>query len=254
MKNKLTSYNGSIPDTYEDNYLKLPFENILRLYRKKNILEQVKKYPHKDFLDVGCGAEPMFEDFNDFDNMTVVEPGKLFYEMAIKKSNSAPNILIINDVIENQISKLHSFNFDFIVLGGFLHEINNPHDVLKSVKKLCGNNTLLYSFVPNVRSFHRLLALEMGIIQDIHQKSGHDKLFERKNSYGIVTFNELLSRNGFKVIDSGSYFIKPFTNDQMSEMLNQKIITKSVLDGLDSMIKYLPEMGAEIWNCCKKDD
>jgi len=238
-------------ENYENNYMELPFENIMREYRKKNILEIVNRYPHSRFLEIGCGADPLFMEVRDFTKMIVVEPGQLFYQMAIANANENPNIRIINDLIENITDKLHDESFDFIVIGGFLHEIKNPVDVLQAVRKIATKNTLVYSFVPNAKSFHRLLAYEMGIIESINQKSGHDKLFQRQKSYDPDTFNKLLTDNEFSVVESGSYFIKPFTHDQMNNLLSKGIVDKNCLDGLDKMKKYFPDLGAEIYNVCR---
>lgn len=241
-------------NSYESNYMDLPFENILREYRKKNISEILKKYTHNRFLEIGCGAAPLFREITDFDKMVVVEPGKLFYEMAINQSNANPKILIINDSVENITDKLSHETFDFIVIGGFLHEIQNPDIVLQAIRQICTKNTAVYSFVPNAMSFHRLLAFEMGITESIYQKSDHDKLFQRHNVYDIDAFNKLLIKNRFTVIESGSYFIKPFTHNQMDELLKQGIIDKSCLDGLEKMKIYMPNLGAELFNICKIDD
>ena len=239
---------------YGLNYLDLPFENILREYRKNNILKLINKKSHRRFLEIGCGPEPMFRTFSDFDRMTIVEPGKLFYDMAKKEAETDPRIIIFNNQIENITGILNKDNFDFIVIGGFLHEIKNPEAVLNSVRKISSKETHIYSFVPNARSFHRLLALEMGITSSIYQKSEHDQLFERQNVFDINGFNDLLSRNGFLILESGSYFIKPFTHDQMDKLLRFGIIDKSCLSGLDKMIKFLPDLGAELWNICTIDD
>ncbi len=139
--------------------------------------------------------------------------------MAQSKAKTFSNVLIINDLIENVLDNLQGEDFNFIVIGGFLHEIDNPEIVLQAVRKMCSKKTIVYSFVPNARSFHRLLASKMGIIEDIYQKSGHDELFNRQNVYDMDTFNELLTANKFEVLDSGSYFVKPFNHDQMHELL-----------------------------------
>ena len=254
MLSKGSNESSSGVANYECNYLDLPFENILRDYRKRNLLEVFKNFPHKNFLEIGCGPSPMFMDFSDFDKMIVLEPGKMFFNMAIEQANANPKILIINDLIENIKDKLKQESFEFIYIGGVLHEIDNPDIVLQAVREICSHDTVIYSFVPNARSFHRLLAYEMGLTGNIYQKSEHDKLFQRHNVYDIGLFNELLTKNGFRVIESGSYFIKPFTHDQMNRMLNLGIIDKSCLDGLSKMIQFLPDLGAELWNICSIND
>jgi SAM-dependent methyltransferase len=247
-------YLDSRSDNYEKDYLNLPFENFLREYRKKNILEILKKYPSFRFLEVGCGPDPLFMQITEFDKMIVVEPGKYFFEMAKERANTNSNIIIINDLIEEAIDKLGEEIFDFIVIGGFLHEVNNPDIILQALKKVCTKNSIIYSWVPNANSFHRILALEMGLIKTVFDYSRHDKLFQRQKVYDLDLFKKLFTRNGFKVIESGTYFIKPFANDQMDKMLKQEIIYKNCLDGLDKMIKHMPDLGAELWICCVPDD
>lgn len=239
---------------YEKNYLNLPFESALREYRKISILDALRKYPHTRILEIGCGADPLFQYIDDYDRMVVIEPGELFYEMIQRLLKDDSNILVIKDLVENVACNLHEENFDFIIIGGFLHEIDNPEKILEVVRNLCSEKTILYTYVPNAKSFHRLLAYKMGIIENIYQKSGHDDLFTRQNVYNKDTFNELLLKNNFRIVESGSYFVKPFTHDQMEEMLTYSIIDKSCLDGLDKMTDFLPDMGSELWNICKKND
>jgi acetyltransferase-like isoleucine patch superfamily enzyme len=239
---------------YEDHYLSLPFEDILREYRKKNILKIIKKYPHRRFLEIGCGSNPLFLNKIDYEKMVVIEPVKKFLEIAKSKATNDSNIIFINDLLENVYKNLKQENFDFIVIGGFLHEIENPDSILKVVNEISSDNTIIYSFVPNAKSFHRLLAYKMGIIENIYQKSSHDELFNRKNVFDLETFNKLLATNKFKIIENGSYFVKPFSHEQMDRLLNCKIINKNFLDGLDKMIDFMPNLGAELWNICKIDD
>lgn len=238
---------------YELNYINLPFEDILRKYRKKNIFQALKKYSYRRFLEIGCGPDPLFPEIKDFEKMVIVEPERKFAEMAKSMSTIDSNIEVINDLIENVTDNLKREAFNFVVIGGFLHEIQNPDIVLQAVREICIENTIVYSFAPNARSFHRLLADKMGAIENIYERSEHDELFERQSVYEINTFNELFTRNKFKVVESGTYFVKPFTHSQMNELLNHKIISKNCLEGLDKMIDYMPDMGAELWNICKID-
>lgn len=56
---------------------------------------------------------------------------------------------------------------------------------------------------------------------------------------------KLAIRHSFQILEKGSYFIKPFAHSQMMALLDQHIISEAVLDGLDKMVKYMPELGAE---------
>lgn len=232
---------------YETDYTELPFENILREYRQQNIFNILADAPHKKILEIGSGPLPLFRDFNDYEKMVVVEPGETFFKHAKDLAGTDKRIELVNDFFENAVHGLMPETFDFIVIGGFLHEINNPGEVLQAVKKVSNKNTIVHSFVPNANSFHRLMAFEMGLIKDVYEKSGHDELFNRFEVYNIDSFKKLFIKNDFSVEASGTYFIKPFTNSQMQAIILGHIIGKAVLNGLNAMIKYLPDYGAEIF-------
>ena len=232
---------------YETDYTELPFENILREYRQQNIFNILATCPHKKILEIGSGPLPLFRDFNDFEKMVVVEPGTSFYNKAKEFGGTDKRIELINDFFENAAHKLLPETFDFIVIGGFLHEIDNPDEVLQAVKKVCNKNTIVHSFVPNANSFHRLVAFEMGIIKDVYQKSGHDELFNRVEVYNMDSFKKLFTQNGLTIADSGTYFLKPFTNGQMDKIVTANIIDHAVLDGLNKMTKYFPDHGSEMY-------
>ena len=234
-------------EKYETDYTELPFEDILREFRQKNIFSILKCNPHATILEIGSGPLPLFRDFNDYEKMVVVEPGVAFFEIAKKLANGNTRIRLINDFFETVVQELVPETFDIIIIGGFLHEISNPEEVLQAVKKVSGKNTIIHSFVPNANSFHRLVAFEMGIIKDVYQKSGHDELFNRVEVYNMDSFKKLFTQNGLTVASSGTYFLKPFTNGQMDKIVTANIIDHAVLDGLNKMTKYFPDYGSEMY-------
>ena len=86
---------------YED-YQNQDFEVILTKYRKKKICELIKQYDTRNMLEIGCGMEPFFCSYSNFEHMTVVEPAEILYECAINwKSKYTYNVNIINDFVEN---------------------------------------------------------------------------------------------------------------------------------------------------------
>ncbi len=232
---------------YETNYANLQFESTLHYYRYQKILEVIHSHPHQRILELGSGPIPFNLKFSDFEKLTVVEPGKSYFKQAQKLGESDHRITFINDFFENVADQLAKESFDFIIIGGFLHEISNPDEVLQKLKKICGTHTVVHSYVPNARSFHRLLALESGIIESIYQMSKNDVIFDRKNIFDQKSFHELFAKNGYDCIETGSYFIKPFTNMQMHELILNNIVGEEIIGGLDKMIRYLPEMGVELF-------
>jgi len=52
---------------------------------------------------------------------------------------------------------------------------------------------------------------------------------------------------GFSILNYWTYFIKPFSNEQMEKLLRLKIIDKKIIVGFKNMSKYLPDMGCEMF-------
>lgn len=140
---------------------------------------------------------------------------------------------------------------DYIVASGLLHEVEDPSLLLQSVRKLCTDKTTVHINVPNMNSFHRILAEKAGLINERHDKSDRNVLFQQHTNFDITTLEDIVTENGFEVVESGSYFIKPFTHEQMGRMLTGNIISEQVLDGLYEMTTFMPDLGSEIYVQCK---
>jgi len=235
---------------YTDKYMSEPFESTMVEIRKKMVIEQCKKYKHSNILEIGCGMNPFFLDFMDYINMVIVEPSAFFVSNAKKLSKTQnANIEIISGFLEDKIDiiKELGIEFDFIILSSVLHELDDPCEMLQTIKKICTKNTVVHINVPNAQSMHRLIAIEAGFIKDVHEQSNQMKKMQRRRTYDAELLKELMEKVGFVTIDSGSYFIKPFTHLQMQRCLDEGIIDKNVILGLEKMIKYIPQLGAGIY-------
>ncbi len=233
-------------DEYQLNYQNLTFENKLRIYRMKYIVDYFGGIKSNKILEIGCGHDPIFLCYDDFTTMDIVEPGNHFYEFTKKKIGNDTRITIYNKLIEEAYLELKN-DYDVIVLGGFLHEIDNPEEVLSIIKKIATPQTVILTYVPNANSFHRILAFESGIIKSIYDFSENDKLFGRRNVYNVNSFLSLFVTSGYSVSKVDTYFIKPFTHEQMDALLGLPFFTEEIFLGFFNMAKYLPDMGCEIF-------
>ena len=233
-------------DDYQLNYQKLTFESKLRKYRMEYIVSYLDSIKSDKILEIGCGNDPIFLCYDNYQVMDIVEPGNYFYEDTKSKIGDNARISITNGFIENVYQDLKK-DYDVIVIGGFLHEIDNPEEVLSIIKKMTSPTTTVITYVPNANSFHRLLALESGIIKSNYEFSENDKLFGRRNIFNAASITALFASSGFEVTKIESYFIKPFTHEQMDAILSLPFFTKDIMRGLFKMIKYMPDMGCEIF-------
>ena len=238
---------------YED-YKNGDFEVTLTKYRKKFICEILKKYDTRNMLEIGCGMEPMNLVYDNYDRYTVIEPAKILYESAVELCEGNNRVTIINDFVENLSDVLVKQRFDFIMCVGLIHEVDNPELLIETINKISSERTTVLFTTNNPESFHILLGLEMGVIKDICSVSDKAKTFQRGRLWSRTQVEGLLKRYGFSVLDTGSYFIKPFTHSQMKKMMEAEILNSSMLDGLYKMVKYMPNVGAENYWIVKKNE
>ena len=133
-----------------------------------------------------------------------------------------------------------------------MHEVIKPKEILQVIFNICAEDTIFHVNVPNIFSLHNLIGFEMGIIKNLFDLNETDIRFNRHTKFDKNLLTGMLTENGFEIIDYGSYFIKPFTNKQMEDLLKYDIINEKAIEGLEKIIKYFPEFGAEIYVNAKK--
>lgn len=235
-------------EKYTQDYINSDFEDVMVAYRRKMLLEQLEKYPHRSVLEIGCGLEPLFKYYmNGVDRWVIVEPSSLFCQRAIESVEPGQDVTIIEGMVEEAAAQLIHFHFDIIVCSSLLHELEHPESMLRAIHSLCGEATIVHVNVPNALSFHRLLAVEMGVTDSPYGISDTQKKFQQHQTFDMAQLRSLVEQEGFNVLDAGAYFVKPFTHTQMQKGLDQGLFTRQMLDGMYRLIRYMPDHGAEIY-------
>jgi len=241
---------------YTKKYLKAPFleENVE--YRRKCVLAQLEKYPHRKILEIGCGMFPLFHYMKtEYDKYYIVDPSIFFANNARELAGEQleKKIWVYTGYFEQMLDVVRNVEPDFIICSSLLHEVRDERGLLQAIREVAVKESVIHINVPNATSMHRLIAKEMGLIEDIYTKSKTQNELQQRQVYDMEQLKTLVIENGYDILEEGSYFIKPFTHRQMSLMLKQNIIDKKVLEGLDRIVKYFPENGSEIFVNLKKN-
>lgn len=224
------------------------FETALIASRRNQVLKSLARHPHVHVLEIGCGLDPLVEWIPDTHSCTTVEPCESFAECARRAGARHRDHRVIQGFLEDANLELGERGpFDYIVASSLLHEVPDPARFLDAVRSLCEPNSIVHFDVPNVRSLHRLLAVEMGIISDLFEESETEKRFERTTRFDAARFRGLLERAGFEVVQFGTYFIKPFSHSQMEKLIDGKIVSREIISGLEKLAAHLPDFGAEMF-------
>ncbi len=236
-------------NNYEENFIKdyenRDFERTMAVYRKKKVLELLNNYTTDYVLEIGCGMEPLFLVYTRYKKMCVVEAGRKLADHADKLRAGRNNIEIVHGYVEDQVSYLKRQNYDFILIEGILHEAVNPEVIMDAVYDLSGDSTKILVSTPNPQSFHLTLAYESGIVPRLGMLTERARRFQRNRVFTMEDLKQFVQEHGFKILKEGSYFIKPFSHEQMRQMLDLAIIDEKTLEGLYRMVRFMPHLGAE---------
>ncbi len=234
-------------DDYSKIYSVQGFEDYQVAYRRRKVLEQIQRFKPQNILEIGVGIDPIFKYVEDA-LFTIVEPSDEFYENARKICDG--RIRCFHGFFEDIEGELEK-EYDMIICSSLLHEVENPDKLLSSIKKVCNRNTIVHINVPNANSMHRLLAYESGMIDDTHNMSNRNKLLQQHNIFDLDRLTKLVKKIGFNIVNQGSYFVKPFTHEQMYSMLKSGVVDEKILDGFYNIERYMPGLGSEIYVNCK---
>lgn len=231
---------------YTDEYLKEGFESIQVKYRRKKILSIMGGVLPGKIIEIGCGMHPIFEFWNDFNEYIFFEPSEMMFQNAMKIRNKDNRIRGYNEpfCVKDELLK---FKPDFIICSSLLHELEDPGEMLKSISTVSHVHTLIHINVPNANSFHRILAKSMQIINSTKEKSERNVNLQQSKVYDMDELVSAVEGYSFRVVEKGSYFVKPFTHAQMWEILRSEIIDEKVLDGLYAMGEDTGGFGSEIY-------
>jgi len=243
----------TVPDSprsitaYERAYLASDFEPVQARMRKRMLLTMLERLAPRRVLEVGCGTDALYAHWPHFERFVVIEPSAGFAEKARRDAAGDSRITIIEDFVETAAPTLAGEVFDLVLVSGLLHEVPNPAAVLHGLRPLCRQDTVVHVNVPNARSLHRLLALEMGLIDNLQTISDRQQALQQQCTFDMDSLVSLCEQCGFKVTEHGSYFVKPFTHSQMAGLQVSGLLDDRMLGGLYRLERHLPGLGSEIY-------
>lgn len=229
-KENLNKYKFSTKTGFNSILLKLRYKELSSYYKGSSCLE------------LGCAdgeGTKMLVDY--FDRVVAVDGSKKLINKA-EKEILTNKVTFINSYFEDLNLKE---KYDTIILAHILEHVDNPIDILKIAKKFIEKKGVIIVDVPNALSIHRQVGVLMGMIDSEYELNNADLSIGHKRVYDMKKLIKDVETAGLKVIKSGGIFHKPFSNDQLLEMLS-----KDGIIAFNEIGKRYPDTSAEIYIIC----
>jgi SAM-dependent methyltransferase len=214
-------------------------------------LRNLQQLRPEAILEIGCGDDFLYDHARaaglPFASWTIVEPAEAYASLADERAASDPRLRVLRGYVEDVAKPggpLAGARFDAVLLSGLLPHVPDARQVVRdAVAHLRPGGSLLVT-CPNARSFHRLLAVEMGLIADPHELGARNLAYGQFHVFDRDSLGALLTEAGLVDLRFEGYLFKPFAHAQMSRIL--ELLPDGAAPALDALGRKFADNAAEI--------
>lgn len=193
----------------------------------------------KTCLEIGPAegyAIPML--LERFDEVMVIE-GSQHLSGRLREQYPSSRLTILCEYIENVQSDRQ---FDTIIMGHVLEYTCNPLPILQKLQTWLSPTGHLFLCYSNPDSIHRQAAVIMNLLETVQTPSPLMVKLGVKKLYTQSEMTALVEEAGFRVKETGGFFLKPVSNGQMEESW-----TPAMIPAFLELGKRYPAIAAELY-------
>ena len=190
--------------------------------------------PGDEVLEFGPATGLMTSMLAERDvRITAVERSATYLERA--RARGLPNAEFVQGSTEDFRTDKR---FNHVVGTQLINELPDPRSFLARCRELLAPGGLVHVSVPNPRSMHRLVALELGMIDELDALSERGSKLSTRQILDAEHLARMGREAGLACVHREAVFVKPLTNEQM------EALPEEVLRGFDLLARHFPEHGA----------
>lgn len=223
---------------YNDSFLNIDFE-----LAKFNYFALKEYFKAGTAIEMGPALGQMTKYLvDDFQKVHLIEASTTL----IDQIPDYPNVIKHNCYFEEFESDIR---VDNIVMSHVLEHLENPVDILSKFRDFMNDDGVFIVSVPNAKSIHRLVAVEMGLLSSIYSLNGRDLALGHYRVYDFDSLTADCTSSGLEVVAKGGVFLKPLSNGQIENEWTSEMVKAFLRVG-----RELPEYCAEIFVVLKKSN
>ena len=253
MSNDLPEGKTLSADDYADRHDEaVGFESVCLRARQQSNLRHLLRWRPRRVLEVSCGPDLLCAQalpyLPELEAWVIVEPAQRYADSARLHARRDERLLVVQEYMENAGDAVRAAGnmvpFDAVLLSSVLHETAEPLALLQAAAEQLAPGGRLLANVPNARSFHRLLAVALGLTARPGELSARNQLLGQPFVFDHQALTDLMTHAGLREEAFEGYLFKPFTHDQMAAVISW-LGTRGA-QALIELGRQFPEHAAEI--------
>lgn len=214
-------------DTYDPD---LDFDRHYTLATARRIAERVRR--GQRILELGCATGLMSAQLATGDvELVGVDRSPGYLERA--RARALPGARFV----EGDLDALPPTDerFDHVLATNVLHELADPRAFLRACRARLAPGGLVHVTLQNPRSIHRLVALELGMIDGLEEISDRGAQWGTRGLWSAEALAALAADAGLQVVAREGVMLKPLPNALMAELPDE------VVEGFVRAARHLPD-------------
>lgn len=187
-------------------------------------------------LELGCATGRMTEALVAAGaSVVAVDHSPAYLERAADRC--LPAVEWIEADVESHV-QTEDRRFDHVVATNLVHELADPLAFVGAAAACLRPSGHLHLTLQNPRSLHRLVAVEMGLIDELDEISDRGHAFGTRRMLGRAELEQLGTANRLRVVASTGLCLKPLPNAEMARL------APAVLAGFAAAARHVPDVAA----------
>jgi len=170
-------------------------------------------------LELGCGegaVTPLLA--RTFPKVTVVDASAQLLDR-LRDRLGGDNVEYVESLFEEFETEQR---FDVVLLLHVLEHVEDPVAIMsRAAQWLAPGGRMLLS-VPNAESVHRLLGVQLGMLDEITQLNDLDRALGHRRVYSFETFKQDVERAGLQVTSEQGIFLKAQSSAQIAQWTDEQ--------------------------------
>jgi 2-polyprenyl-3-methyl-5-hydroxy-6-metoxy-1,4-benzoquinol methylase len=191
-------------------------------------------------LELGCATGAMTAAFARAGARVIAVDHAWPYLMRLRLRDGVGELPLVMADVERL--PFRPGGFDHVVAANLIHELDDPGTFLRRCRDGLGDDGLLHVTHQNPASLHRLVAKEMGLIDDLSTVSARGSSFGTRRLHSADELSAMAARAGLHEIHREGIMLKPLPNSLMEQLPDEVVegfVRSGHLDPQRSAINYL---------------